>query len=144
MKIVIFLSIVMITHVSFAKFSSEEQLFAAFSSIGMNTIVEITDVNSAKNLLIHKTAENSTNSIDELKESTPMPELNYTESGRSWGFKTETEYKAYSIAEVVLCYSSSQLDQQLYISMNRPKNNFVKCYLLPNKIKDVVTRLKSL
>ncbi|MBY0385932.1 hypothetical protein K2X05_12305 [bacterium] len=142
MKIVIFLTIVMLTHVSFAKFESEGQLFAAFNSIGMNTIVEITDVNLAKNLLVHKTTENSTNSISDFKESIPMPELNYTETSSSWGISTETQYKAFSVAEIVLCYTSNKISGSR--SMIVPKNNFEKCYLLPSKIKDVVSRIKSL
>ena len=138
MPVVLFINILMLTNISFAKFESEEQLLEAFNSVGLNTILEITDLNSAKNLHVHKTAENSTSSIDQFSEAVPMNTLDFKEAG----LIVDKNYKAYSIAEIVLCYTSDTTSSGRSIVVS--KHKFEKCFMLPSKIKDVVLKIQSL
>lgn len=135
MKKVIFLMILMISNASFAKFSSEQELFNAFRNIGMDTVVEITDVSSARNLLVRSTSDESSEPISQFDQAIPVEALEYSVDGLFGA----TNYKAFSIAEIILCYSSS--DSTPSRSAMSIRHNFEKCYMLPRKIKDVVSRL---
>jgi hypothetical protein len=138
MPVVLFVNVLMLTNISFAKFESESELFGAFNSIGLNTIVEISDLNSAQNLRVHKTEESTTMSVDQFGEAVHITALDYKEKG----ILTDTEYKAYSIAEIVLCYASNHSVSSR--SLVTTKHRFEKCFMLPNKIKDVVNKIESL
>ena len=125
----------MISNASFAKFASEQELFNAFRNIGMDTVVEITDVNSAKNLIVRSTSDDSAEPISQFDQAVPVDALEYSVDGLFGA----THYKAFSIAEIILCYSSSNsAPNRSAISI---RHNFEKCYMLPRKIKDVVSRL---